>query len=89
MSHQEPANPRLWRMVIMQAKAKFAKYPSPGASHWVHSEYVKHGGQFREASDVTRQRTMAKRHFEEKKREQLASRSEKTKGKDTKKKDDK
>lgn len=93
MPHQEPSNPRLWRMVIMQAKAKFAKYPSPGASHWVHSEYVKHGGQFREASENTRQKTLAKRHFEEKKREQLAARSEKTKGKEhnkgDKNKDDK
>ena len=84
MSHQEPTNPRLWRMVIMQAKAKFAKYPSPGASHWVHSEYVKHGGQFAEVSENTRQKKMAKKHFEEKKREELAQRSERTKSKDKK-----
>lgn len=79
MGHQVPTNARLWQMIIMQAKAKFAKYPSPGASHWVHSEYVKHGGQFAEVNENTRQKKMAKKHFEEKKREQLAARSEKTK----------
>lgn len=42
----EPANPRLWAMVVAQAKAKFAVYPSPAAAHWVHSEYEKKGGQF-------------------------------------------
>lgn len=84
MAHQEPSNPRLWQMVIMQAKAKFATYPSPGASHWVHSEYVKHGGQLVEKSNDTRQKKMAKKQFEAKKREKLEARSEKTKSKDTK-----
>lgn len=42
----EPLNPKLWRMVIEQAKRKFNVYPSPAASHWVHSEYEKHGGRF-------------------------------------------
>jgi hypothetical protein len=79
MAHQEPTNPRLWNMIIAQAKARFATYPSPGASHWVHSQYVKHGGQFTDVSTKTRQEKMAKKHFEEKKREQLAARSEKTK----------
>jgi hypothetical protein len=72
MPHQEPSNPRLWRMVIMQARAKFSKYPSPGASHWVHEQYIKHGGQFVEVSENTRQKKLAKKHFEAKRREKLA-----------------
>jgi len=83
MAHQEPANTRLWQMIIMQAKAKFATYPSPGASHWVHSEYIKHGGQFVEVSNATKQKKMAKKHFEAKKREKFEQRSEHTKSKDT------
>lgn len=41
-----PANPKLWHMLVLQAKAKFPKYPSLPASKWVHQEYVKHGGRF-------------------------------------------
>jgi hypothetical protein len=71
-------------MIIMQAKARFATYPSPGASHWVHDQYIKHGGQFAEVSENTRQKKMAKKHFEEKKREQLAKQSSKTEAVETK-----
>ena len=41
-----PANPKLWHTFVLQAKAKFPKYPSLPASKWVHQEYVKHGGRF-------------------------------------------
>lgn len=41
-----PANPRLWRLYVSRAKAKFPHYPSPAASHWVHDQYVKAGGRF-------------------------------------------
>lgn len=44
--HQEPANPKLWNMYVAQAKARFRVYPSPAASSWVHSQYVKVGGKF-------------------------------------------
>lgn len=44
--HQEPANPRLWNMVVMQAKQRFDKYPSPAAAHWVHAHYAQMGGKF-------------------------------------------
>ena len=43
---QQPQNQRLWSMLVAQARTKFAKYPSLPASKWVHSEYVKKGGQF-------------------------------------------
>jgi len=76
--HKVPTNQRLWSMIIMQAKARFSKYPSPGASHWVHDQYIKHGGQFVTVSEETRQKKMAKKHFEEKRREELAKKSSKT-----------
>jgi len=43
---QTPANPKLWNMITTQARSKFAKYPSPAASHWVHTRYTQLGGQF-------------------------------------------
>jgi hypothetical protein len=43
---QEPANPKLWNMITMQAKTRFAKYPSPAAAHWVHTRYTQLGGKF-------------------------------------------
>lgn len=41
-----PANPRLWNMVTVQARSKFAKYPSPAAAHWVRTHYSQMGGKF-------------------------------------------
>lgn len=43
---QTPANPKLWNMITMQARSKFAKYPSPAAAHWVHTRYTQLGGSF-------------------------------------------
>ena len=43
---EEPANHKLYAMVVMQAKAKYQVYPSPGASHWVHKRYLELGGKF-------------------------------------------
>ena len=44
--HLKPANEKLWNMLLIQAKAKFIKFPSPSASAWVHEKYVKMGGRF-------------------------------------------
>lgn len=41
-----PANQKLWNMLVLQAKARFTKWPSLPASRWVHEEYVKKGGRF-------------------------------------------
>lgn len=41
-----PANQKLWTMLVLQAKAKFAKWPSLPASRWVHEQYVDKGGRF-------------------------------------------
>lgn len=41
-----PQNPRLWEMLVVQAKRKFPTYPSLPASKWIHAEYVKRGGVF-------------------------------------------
>ena len=41
-----PKNAKLWDLCVMQAKAKFAKWPSPNASAWVKQKYIQMGGQF-------------------------------------------
>jgi hypothetical protein len=43
---QEPANPKLYNMVVAQARSKFTTYPSPAAAHWVHTRYEQMGGQY-------------------------------------------
>lgn len=43
---QIAANPRLYNMVVAQAKSRFAKYPSPAAAHWVHTQYAMKGGKY-------------------------------------------
>jgi len=43
---QEPANPKLYNMVVAQARSKFTTYPSPAAAHWVHARYAQMGGQY-------------------------------------------
>jgi len=64
---KQPTNMKLWNMIIARAKAKYATYPNPAASHWVHEEYVRYGGKFVEGSDrdretlMTRYREMMKR----------------------------
>lgn len=60
---QKPGNPKLWAMVVAQARAKYHPYPSAGASHWVHSEYIKHGGHFLGTSDKESKKTMLGRQF--------------------------
>lgn len=54
--HEKPANPKLWALIVTQAKAKFAVYPSPAAAHWVHAEYAKKGGQFIDTSKSNKRR---------------------------------
>jgi hypothetical protein len=43
---QLPANPKMYNSIVVQAKSKFAKYPSPAAAHWVHTKYTQMGGRF-------------------------------------------
>lgn len=79
---QVPANPKLYEMFVAQAKAKYSTYPSPGASHWVHSQYEKHGGRFIESSEKTKHEKLMKQRFEAKKKALLERRhKEATKGK--------
>jgi hypothetical protein len=80
--HQEPANLRLWNMIILQAKMRFQKYPSPGASHWVHEQYIKHGGQFVTVNEHTRKQKLAIKRYQKRRREQYAAKSEHTKDKE-------
>jgi len=63
-----PTNEKLYAMVVMQAKAKYRIYPSPGASHWVHKRYLELGGKF-EASEEVQERKEAIKKFAERARE--------------------
>lgn len=88
-SNRVPTNPRLWKMIVLQAKMKFRTYPSPAAAHWVHDQYVHHGGQFAEHNAKTRAEALRK-HKHEHDREAHHAKSEKTKEIEKgKKKDDK
>lgn len=84
---RKPANPKLWAMIVAKAKAKYSSYPNPGASNWVHKQYVNHGGQFIESDETTRKQKMAVKKANEEKRESLATK--KSDKKETKKSDKK
>ena len=78
----KPANPKMWAMIVAQAKAKYSNYPNPGASHWVHKTYVEHGGRFIETTEADRKMNIAKKKHE---REKLEKRSKTDKNKVEKK----
>ena len=66
---RKPANPKLYAMVVAQARAKYSSYPNPGASAWVHKKYVQSGGQFIETTEKDRRAGIAKKKFEKEKQE--------------------
>lgn len=78
---KKPANPKLYAMVVAQARAKYSNYPNPGASAWVHKRYVQSGGQFIETTEATRKVAMA-----QKKQDKEKAKSRETKTEDKKKK---
>jgi hypothetical protein len=78
----KPANPKMWAMIVAQAKAKYSNYPNPGASHWVHKTYVEHGGLFIETTEADRKMGIAKKKHE---KEKLEKRSKTDKDKPEKK----
>jgi hypothetical protein len=78
----KPANPKMWAMIVAQAKAKYSNYPNPGASHWVHKTYVQHGGRFIETTEQDRKMGIAKKKHE---KEKLEKRSKTDKDKTDKK----
>jgi hypothetical protein len=67
-----PTNQKLWALIVTQAKAKYTNYPNPGASHWVHQQYIKNGGKFVETSEETRRKKLLARQFEQKKQAKMA-----------------
>jgi hypothetical protein len=77
----KPANPKLWAMIVAQAKAKYSNYPNPGASHWVHEQYVKHGGRFIVTTAADRKKMTMSKKFQDKRREEA---EKSRKGKDEK-----
>lgn len=79
---KKPSNPKLYAMVVAQARAKYATYPSPGASAWVHQRYTQLGGQFVETTNTDRMKKMAQKKVESKKRKHLEEKEDdKKKGK--------
>lgn len=61
---EEPANQKLWAMVVFQAKQKYRIYPSPGASHWVHKRYLELGGRFIDTEKEEYRRELARKMLE-------------------------
>jgi len=68
---ETPQNQRLYAMVVMQAKAKYRIYPSPGASHWVHKRYLELGGRFIDTEIENRKKEIL-RHMLQMKRERMS-----------------
>lgn len=66
-----PQNQRLYAMVVMQAKAKYRVYPSPGASHWVHKRYLELGGKFID-TEVENRKKQIIRHMLQLRKDRLA-----------------
>jgi hypothetical protein len=64
-----PTNQKLWSMVVFQAKTKYHPYPSPGASAWVHQQYIHLGGKFEQRDESTRRKTIAKNSWKRKLKE--------------------
>jgi hypothetical protein len=86
-SVRKPANPKLYAMFVAQAKAKYSKWPNPGASAWVAKKYQQAGGQYVETTEADRRKKMAQkkqqRELENKKgvKKKEDNKSEKDKGK--------
>lgn len=57
-----PANKSLWKLVIIQAHARFHKWPSPAASHWAHQKYKQLGGRFISPEDEERRKKIEASH---------------------------
>jgi hypothetical protein len=83
---RKPANPKLYAMIVAQARAKYSSYPNPGASAWVHKKYVQSGGQFIETTEATRRAGMAKKKQDREKAKHLEEKKEVKKSKDKGKK---
>jgi hypothetical protein len=77
---KKPANPKLYAMIVAQARAKYSSYPNPGASAWVHKRYTQSGGQFIETNEATRKVTMAKRKQDKEKAKHLETKKDDKKG---------
>jgi hypothetical protein len=62
-----PVNEKLYALVVMQAKAKYRIYPSPGASHWVHRRYIELGGRFEDSTKKAEREAMLRRYIQARK----------------------
>ena len=84
----KPANEKLYAMIVAQAKAKYSKYPNPGASHWVRERYIQSGGKYIDTTEESRRKDIAKKSFENKKKsDSVTEKKPDKKSKKDKKKD--
>ena len=81
----KPANPKLYAMVVAQAKAKYSNYPNPGASHWVHERYIQSGGKFIDTTEEDRIKGILKKKAEHKRKTEAATEKKKKTSKKDKK----
>jgi hypothetical protein len=77
---RKPANPKLYAMIVAQARAKYSNYPNPGASAWVHKRYTQSGGQFIETTEATRKVAMAQKKHDKEKAKSLETKKDVKKG---------
>jgi hypothetical protein len=83
-----PVNEKLYALVVMQAKAKYRIYPSPGASHWVHRRYIELGGRFEDSTKKAEREAILKRYIEAR-RDRAAHGNHDARGKDSHEKEKK
>ena len=81
---RKPANPKLYAMFVAQAKAKYSKWPNPGASAWVAKKYQQAGGQYVETTEADRRKKMAQKK-QQKDLERKGSKKKEEKPKDKEK----
>ena len=73
---RKPANPKLYAMIVAQARAKYSNYPNPGASAWVSKKYQQAGGQYVETTEATRRANMTRKKQENAKNKERESKKE-------------
>lgn len=69
-----PTNRKMWDMYVIQAKARFNKWPSLAASNWVHRQYTQSGGKFVSSVDELKPKERRDKAVADAKEERLKKR---------------
>jgi hypothetical protein len=86
MGRQVPTNPKMFKMFVVQAKARYRTFPSAGASAWVHKQYVEHGGKFVDSEELKRKERVIEHYKKHAGEHRAKSEKDKKSDKDDKKK---